>query len=109
VSRSCAAFYFNVDGKWVFQTDELYPNSPTTLDINKIFAAFTTSTLLSLAVHGVDDDCDFGAEAMQQAKVVAGVADNRRDRLGISKIPNRVNDPQLRPPARQDVPRLVRS
>ena len=53
-------FYFNVDGKWVFQTDELYPNSPTTLDINKIYATFTTSTLLSLAVHGVDDDCDFG-------------------------------------------------
>ena len=45
----------------------------------------------------------------QQAKVAAGVADNRRDRLSIGKIPIWVNDPQLRPLARQDVLRLVRS
>jgi hypothetical protein len=40
--------------------------------------------------------------AVQQAKVAAGVADNRRDRLSIGKIPIWVNDPQLQRLARAD-------
>ena len=62
-----------------------------------------------LQLVDLQEALDFGAEAVQQAKVAAGVADNRRDRLSIGKIPIWVNDPQLRPLARQDVPRLVRS
>jgi hypothetical protein len=51
-------FYFNVNGTWLFQTAELYPNAPETVMINKTSVSLATSSSLQLAVHGVDDDCD---------------------------------------------------
>jgi hypothetical protein len=51
-------FHFNINGTWVFQTAELYPNSPETVTINQTFTSLASSSSLKLAVQGVDDDCD---------------------------------------------------